>query len=304
MRGPRTLTIVTAWVLVSLSATLAGAAHQVFRSRSRIVFVHATVQQQDGQLVTGLPREAFTVRDNGVPQEISTFGSEMVPITAVVMIDTSNSVLQDISALRRGAGVFFRALLPGDRATLGTFGDEVAVSPEFTNDADRLGKRLEQELWMGGATPLWEGIGAAMDALEGEAGKRVIVLLTDGFNSIRAYRGSRDTTPSELQARIRRDGYLLYVVRPPFQDQFFRASMDYSNRLFDIVRESGGGRLDLRAGHDVKAAFAQIVRELHHQYVIGFEPAILDGKVHRIDVRVSDPRMKVRARASYVAMPD
>ena len=52
---------------------------------------------------------------------------------------------------------------------------------------------------------------------------------------------------------------------------------------------------------DVNATFTRVAYELHHQYVLGFSPEKLDGKVHAIDVRVADSTMIVRARQSYLA---
>jgi hypothetical protein len=68
-----------------------------------------------------------------------------------------------------------------------------------------------------------------------------------------------------------------------------------------VAEETGGGYTEIRLGEDLGAAFARVADELHSQYLLGFEPPKRDGKVHDIDVRVSQRGMKPRARKSYVA---
>ena len=68
-----------------------------------------------------------------------------------------------------------------------------------------------------------------------------------------------------------------------------------------IAAETGGGYFELRRSEDLAATFARVAEELHHQYALGFEPAKLDNKTHKLEVKVRKPRMKVRARKNYVA---
>ena len=71
--------------------------------------------------------------------------------------------------------------------------------------------------------------------------------------------------------------------------------------LARVAEETGGGYIEIRAGQDLGAAFAQVADELHSQYLIGFAPPKRDGKVHDVEVRVSQKGMKPRGRKSYVA---
>jgi hypothetical protein len=71
--------------------------------------------------------------------------------------------------------------------------------------------------------------------------------------------------------------------------------------LARVAQETGGGYTEIRFGQDLGAAFAQVVDELHSQYLLGFAPPKRDGKAHDLDVRVSKRGMKPRARKSYVA---
>ncbi len=71
-----------------------------------------------------------------------------------------------------------------------------------------------------------------------------------------------------------------------------------------ISDQTGGGFYELRLSDDINSTFTQIMGELHHQYLLGFTPAVLDGKEHRLDVRVKTSGMRARARRSYIASVD
>lgn len=71
--------------------------------------------------------------------------------------------------------------------------------------------------------------------------------------------------------------------------------------LARVAEETGGGYTEIRFGEDLGAAFARVADELHSQYLIGFAPPTRDGKVHDIDVRVTQRGLKPRSQKSYVA---
>jgi hypothetical protein len=74
--------------------------------------------------------------------------------------------------------------------------------------------------------------------------------------------------------------------------------------LKKIAAESGGGYFELKEGMDLSSTFTRVAQELHSQYVIGFAPENLDGKLHTVQVRVKRPGMTARTRKSYVASPE
>jgi hypothetical protein len=73
--------------------------------------------------------------------------------------------------------------------------------------------------------------------------------------------------------------------------------------LKSLTSETGGDYFEFESGISVPVSFESIADELHHQYVLAFMPAALDGKVHTIEVRVKRPGATVLARKSYVASP-
>src|SRR6185436_5281678 len=71
--------------------------------------------------------------------------------------------------------------------------------------------------------------------------------------------------------------------------------------LKKIAVETGGGYFELLKTDELNATFSRVADELHRQYVLGFTPAALDGKVHKLNVVVTRTGMISRARKSYVA---
>ena len=110
-----------------------------FRTSVDTVSIYATVSEADGRLVPDLVKEDFTVLDNGTPREITLFSSETQPITVVIMLDMSGSMFSRFLRLRTSTLSFVDALLPQDRAQIGTFGEEIAISPHLTGDKQVLG---------------------------------------------------------------------------------------------------------------------------------------------------------------------
>src|SRR6188474_2070620 len=136
-------------------ALLAAQDKPVFRSSLRTVDIYATVQGGDGRLVPDLAREEFQIFEDGRPRPVTVFDNTPQPITVAVMFDMSNSMARHHQRLLGAAGALVAALWPADRARIGSFGREVAISPLLTSDKTTLTRIVDEELWPGGPTPLW-----------------------------------------------------------------------------------------------------------------------------------------------------
>lgn len=279
-------------VLAATALALSLSAQQAsFRSAVQTVAVYATVNDRAGRLVPDLRREDFQILDNGRQVEITTFSNDEQPITVAVMLDMSGSMEGRFLKLRAATTHFVDALLPWDRARIGSFGVEVAVSPLLTADKAVLNRVVREELWPGGGTPLWNGVEAALESLAGETGRRVVLVFTDGADTggLPGLEGS----PGRVAKRARDEGFMLYAIgiSPP----------GLSGELVDLTEETGGGHFALTDTDELAGTFSKVADELRHQYQLGFTPAALDGRRHRIEVRV--PRgMKARARKEYLAV--
>jgi TonB family protein len=69
-------------------------------------------------------------------------------------------------------------------------------------------------------------------------------------------------------------------------------------------RRTGGDYVEVKNTGDIAPAFMRIAHDLHSQYMIRFAPAQLDGRVHKLTVKVKKPGMTTRARRSYLAVPE
>jgi len=170
--------VVAAVTAVSLLAQ--GQTTPVFRSGVQTVSVYATVQNRAGRLVPDLTKEDFQILDDGKPVPVTIFSREIDPITVALMLDMSDSMRDDYDRVRQAASHFVSVLRPDDRVRIGTFGHDVALSPYLTGDKTILNRILREELWLSHFTALWSGLKAAMDSLDREPGRRVVLVLTDG----------------------------------------------------------------------------------------------------------------------------
>ena len=157
-------TVLAAAIALVLSV-VTGAQEGRFRTSVETVSIYATVSDADGRLVPDLVKEDFTVLDNGAPRDITLFSNETQPITVVVMLDMSGSMFSRFVRLRTSTISFVDALQPRDRAQIGTFGEEIAISPHLTGDKQLLKRVLNTELWPNGPTPIWNALDQAMTAL-------------------------------------------------------------------------------------------------------------------------------------------
>ncbi|HQZ39140.1 MAG TPA: VWA domain-containing protein [Vicinamibacterales bacterium] len=284
---------------MTLAATPGNQDQPIFRAAIRTVPVYATVLDANGRLVPDLAQEDFSVFDNGRPAEIALFSSEPQPFTAVVMLDTSASMTANLKLLNQAAEQFLLRLLPVDRAQVGAFNDKIQLSGEFTNDRDALIAALD-DLYFGNPTRLNDAIGASLDALQGIDGRRVILVFTDGEDT-----SSRLRFGTVLD-RARDEEVMVYSIG--LESEYFNGVRVVRSRptrdLRKISEETGGGYFELKRTDELAPTFSRVAQELRSQYLIGFTPAALDGKVHKLEVRVGRAGMTVRARKSYLAATD
>jgi Ca-activated chloride channel family protein len=308
-----TFGIVAASILAT--AGLAGRQQPDFRGTGDAVRVFVTATDRDGRLVTTLTRDDFQVRDEGKPQPITVFDSTPQPIRLIVMLDVSGSMAGNLPLLRAAAEQLFARLRPDDGVRVGTFGEEVAMSPAFTRDIGELRAALPAMIAADAPTPLWRALDEAMNAFSGEDEERPVVLvLSDGKDSGPTSFRQRYVSQAEVVDRGRRDGVMVYAIglhsrgaRPmqpgigPGGLQAMLTADLPDPGLARVAEETGGGYTEIRFGQDLGAAFAQVADELHSQYLLGFAPPSRDGKMHDIEVRISRSGVKPRARRSYLA---
>jgi VWFA-related protein len=292
--------------MVTLLAAGAGLSQQpAFRAKTQTVSLYATVRGDDGRLIPNLRRDDFKIVDDGRPAEVTVFSNQPQPIVVALMIDTGGglqlgtySPTNRIARFREAAMHFVKALRPGDRAVIGSFGyTEVATSPMPTGDRAALERILLEELWpIGGVSPLWQGIDAGMSSLHAETERRVVLVLTAGIASPARFAPGWRGTYSDVYERATREDFMIYAIG------FEKTGL--GGQVTVLADATGGGYFQVPNDADLAATFAQVAEELRHQYLLGFTPRALDGKTHRIVVQVNRPGIRVRARKEYVARVD
>ena len=300
----------------ALAAAGVSAAQQpVFRGRGDAVRVFATVTDRDGRLVTNLERDAFEVRDEGQPQPLTLFDNSPQPIRLIVMLDVSGSMLGNLPLLRAASEQLFARLRPDDEARIGTFGNDVSISPEFTADARSLVAALPREIEPDAPTPLWRAVDEALDAFGSDREKRAVVLvLSDGRDSGPVGFRTRYVSQGEVIDRARDEDVMIYGVgmrsrgRRQVPPGLGRGGLQAALTadlpdpgLARVAQDTGGGYAEIGFNQDLGTAFARVADELHSQYLLGFAPPKRDGKVHDVEVRVAQRGLKARARRNYVA---
>jgi len=298
---------VAAAVVVASVAVLGAQQAPVFRSSTQMVPVYVTAVDETGHLVTDLTRDEFEVLDNGRSQPIAQFSNAIQPISIVVMLDMSGSMLGNLPVLRQSAVQMFTRLLPEDQARVGGFGDRITLSERFTNDQNELIRALWSELTPGGSTPLWGAISVAMTALAHLEGRRVVLVLTDGKDTSGFWGDRPAITLPDVIRRAQVEEYLLYAIGMQSRSASgapmgrFARDDEPDPGLRDLAAETGGGYFELHWTDPLGPTFARVADELHRQYLLGFVAPDADGKLHQITVNVQRSGVIVRARRSYLA---
>jgi VWFA-related protein len=319
---------------------LAALQQATFKDVVRTVAVYATVTDPGGRLVPDLPRDVFEVDDNSKPQPLTIFANEMQPITVVMMLDRSVSMRRNFELVEKAAEQFVAELGPGDRARIGSFSNRIQVDPRtFSSDHGELLEILRSELQEEGPTPLWNAVNVGITALLHEEGRRVILVFTDGvdapFNP-----GPNSSSLKDVMRRAEEENVMVYAIGLAGVNngaafgghrgggfpvggygvgrggigglgggravpRGYTGPQDKPDPgLAKIAASTGGGYFELTNTDDLASTFKRVADELHHQYLLGFAPVALDGKTHRIEVRIRNTEMAVRARKTYLAASD
>jgi VWFA-related protein len=327
--GPSRLSFVVCAAAVALLGRLSasvvqeGGQQTPFKSGTKTVAVYATVSEESGRLMPDLARDDFEIKEDGKVRPLTIFASEVQPITIVLMLDKSGSMKTNYGLVRAGAEAFVRRLMAGDKARVGTFSSKVEIQPEeFTSDQEGLVRILRSGEPPVGPTPLWNAVDGAITALSGQQGRRVILAFTDGADNPGNLK-TNNLSLMDAMERAQREDVMVYAIgleshTPPpggagggmrgggFGTGGFGGGNPLGMQRPDpglptIAGETGGGYFELTRSDDLSSTFGRVADELHRQYALGFEPSKLDGKTHKVEVKVKKPGLKVRARKHYVA---
>ena len=285
-------------VLLALGAAAAAAQRVPLRSSIELTVVSATVRDANGKLVTGLPKEAFEIYEDGERMPISQFTNERVPLGLGLLLDISDSMFgRRIKDAEAAVERFLLALLDSrDAFFVMTFNHEARLLFGWKTDPAGVHDALTK-LHPIGSTAIYDAVLAALPFIEHRPRERAaIVLVTDGADT------ASDTTLHDLRPSLVRSDAFIYAVAidtPEPQAIAHRVNVDTLN---EITGQSGGRTVVVRDTADLEPATASIAEELNSQYVLGYSSSHPgDGQYHTIRVRTTTPAYKIRARNGYVA---
>lgn len=274
---------------LTLTATEVLSFARQFTSGVNVVEVYATVTDRAGKPVTGLSREAFTVRENGDPQQIATFAAGEFPLSAAVAIDRSFSMAGErLASAKSGARSFLGGLRPTDESMLIAIGSTTDIlAPLATNRREQLDALAGLDAF--GTTGLYDSIVAALEAIQPARGRRALILLSDGDD-----RYSK-TTAQEALERARASDVLVYPIA---------LGRTRPQAFAELASLTGGRSFHVRDARQLPDTLQTIAAELRNQYLIGYSPAKPpvpgSNEWRSIAVTVSRPDVTVRARDGYL----
>jgi Ca-activated chloride channel family protein len=288
--------------LIAAAALPAIAQDTTFRVDVKLVRMLATVKNMQGQLVGGLNGEDFTITDNGVTQEVALFERNTAqPLSIAMLVDTSRSTEREkryeLEAVRKFMQALVREGNPNDALGLYSFNYQVTMEANFTRRLEKLDAALGR-LKSEGATALYDAIYLAADDLEHREGRRVVVVVSDGGDTISKVRFEK-----ALEALHAANAVLYAVLLVPVAGDAGR-NLRGENALTTLSAWTGGKIFFPTPGASLDQAFQDILRDLRTQYLIGYYPRNIEpakDRFHKVKLAVTRPGHSVSARNGYFA---
>jgi Ca-activated chloride channel family protein len=266
----------------------------------RLVRIIATVKDATGQLTGELEKSNFTVTDNGARQEIAVFERQTeTPLSVAILIDNSGSTAKDLKYEVDSVNRFARALMregnPRDAAALYSFNWEVVKQQSFTRSAASIDHALRSLRGEAG-TSLYDAILLASRDIQDREGRKVLVVVTDGGDTV-----SRGSFDRAVEAAQLADAVIYPILVVPITNDAGR-NVGGENALTTFAERTGGRVFAPTVGAAMDQAFDQILRDLRTQYLIGFYPhevPLTKDRFHRLGVAVERSGYSVSARSGY-----
>jgi len=247
------------------------------------------VTDRSGRYVPGLTVKNFTVFDDGQVRRIETFDATDSPLSAVLVLDVSGSMLFKIEEARRAAHAFVDALKPEDEVALLTFNSTTVGWVDFTRQRQPIHEAIDAA-HTEGETALYDATGQALRRLKPLKRRKAVVLFTDGEDN-----RSR-LSVDQVIGIARASEVSIYSVAQGLDERTtLRAFLD------QLADQTGGRSYFIGSIGKLSDAFRKILRELKSQYFLTYTPRPGSRRRtwHRIEIRVDRPGLVVRARKEY-----
>ena len=274
----------------------------------RLVNVFTTVTDQSGAPVSNLKQEDFQVFEDGVAEKIAVFHRESeLPLSIVIAIDTSLSTRANQKLELESARRFAHAILrPIDGVSLFQFSEIVDQLTPFTSDLRVLDKGISR-IRTGAATALYDTLYLGADALMERRGRKVMVVITDGGDTV-----SKTSYQDAVREAEQAEMIVYSIIIVPIENSAGR-DIGGEHALIQLSRDTGGKYFYASGLEQLDNAFRQIGDELRTQYLIAYYPVrrLSSSEFRRIEIKVTpEPaeyakpaELIVRHRTGYYTMP-
>ena len=290
----------TALLFLALAGAISAQEAPIFKVDVQLVRLLATVKDAAGNLIGALEAKDFTVSDNGVQQEIAVFEHNTAqPLSVTILLDTSGSTAKDLKYETASVLKFLNALVregnPRDAVSLYTFNYDVTLIHAFTRRLSQLENSLKF-LRAEGGTSLYDAVYLAASPLRSREGRHVFVAITDGGDTTSAKKYQ-----DALDAAQKADAVFYPVVVVPITNDAGR-NTGGEHALETLAAGTGGRPFYPSVGTELDRVFAEILRDLRTQYLVGYYPhgVATDAKFHTVRLELARrPDLRVSTRAGY-----
>ncbi len=261
-----------------------------FKTTGRLVEVYATVTDSRGRYVDNLTRADFSLLEQQTAQNITSFEPQSNEVSCVLLLDTTGSMLFALPALKNAALRLISELRPEDSVAVYNFSDSVTERQAFSTDKSAA-KRAVLGTQAFGNTALYDALARVGQDLEGRAGKKVIVLFTDGKDN------ASTLNPDTAMERAKALGVPIYTIA---QGEAI-GDRRLLEQLESISKATGGESFAIEKPSEIGRVFDKVSEDLTHGYLLSFQPSANENSEWRpLRVVVGGSRgLKVRAREGY-----
>lgn len=266
-----------------------------------LVNVFVTVTDDQGAPVGGLKKENFILKEDGQEQTIAVFDKESaLPLSIALAIDTSLSTRHDLPLEQASAKRFARAIMrPVDGLSVYGFSEVVReATPGYTADLKRIDESIDH-IRTGAATALYDAIYLASRSLDRRKGRKVIVLITDGGDTI-----SKVDYKEAVRAAEEAEALVYSIIIVPIESSAGRETGG-EHALIQLSEDTGGKYYYATSTAQLDEAFRKISDELRTQYLLAYYPGqhTSFSEFRRIQVSIAgvpeSAAYHVRHRAGY-----
>lgn len=253
---------------------------------------------KDGKYVTDLKESDFQIFEDKIPQRITKYFTPDDPFSVVVALDSSTTSRTNLKEVQNEAISLVNSLGSQNSIAVLSFGKQVKLLQGFAANRIDITSAISG-ITASGPTPLYDAVGFALETiLHPVHGRTALVLFTDGFDNASRLYGREKILESAKASRT-----VIYCIYDDAPEEFLKGSnapvpIVYEGRIYATTLSecTGGKRFNF-------SQVKELSREFANQYTLGYLPARGngDGKIHKIEVRVSREGVKIRTRKEYFA---